>query len=106
MLLVRCQNASQIQMVRLSVLGPVANLVVRFQHAYSSLTKASSGTLKRHSVRFSVQNVESSDLYTDCTLAVRLSELRQMKVDKAHVAVPNWAKEDFQMVRLSVPLYA
>ena len=81
--------------VRLSVLGPVANLVVRFPHAYSSLAKASSCTLTRPTVRLSVPNVESSDLYADCTLPVRLSELRQMQVDKAHVAVPNWVKGRF-----------
>ena len=104
-LLVRCQHASQIQRVRLSVLGPVANLHVRFQHAYGSLIKASSGTLKRPVVRLSVHNVESSDLYADCTLPGRLSELHQMQVDKAHVAVPNWTKEDFQEARLSDPLY-
>ena len=45
-------------------------------------------------------------MYADGTLTVRLSEHRQMQVDKAHVAVPNWAKEDFQDARLSVPLYA
>ena len=74
-------------LVRLSVLDPVANLHVRFQHAYGSLIRASGGTLKRPVVRFSVHNVESSDLYADCTLRVRLSELRQMQVDKAHVTV-------------------
>jgi len=82
-------------LVRLSVLGPVANFHVRFQHAYGSLIKASSGTLKRRVVRLSVHNVESSDMYADCMLPVRLSELHQIQVDKAHVAVPNWTKEDF-----------
>jgi len=89
-------------LVRLSVLGPVANLHVRFQHACGSLIKVSIGTLKRLVIRLSVHNVESSDLYADCTLPARSSELHQMQVDKAHVAVPNWTKEDFQEARLSV----
>jgi len=91
--------------VRLSVLGPVANLHVRFQHAYDSLIKAFIGTLKRPVVRLSVHNVESSDLYANCTLPARSSELHQMQGDKLHVAVPNWTKEDFHEARLSDPLY-
>ena len=89
--------------VRLSVLGPVANLHIRFQHACGSLIKVFIGTLKRPVVRLSVHNVESSDLYADCTLPARSSELHQMQVDKTHVAVPNWTKEDFQEARLSDP---
>jgi len=90
-------------LVRLSVLVPVANLHVRFQHACGSLIKLSIGTLKWPIVRLSVHNVESSDLYADCTLPTRSSKLHQMRVDKAHVAVPNWTKEDFQGARLSNP---
>ena len=89
-------------LVRVSVLVPVANLHVCFQYACGSLIKVSIGTLKRPVVRLSVHNVESSDMYADCTLLAHSSELHQMQVDKAHVVVPNWTKEDFQGARLSV----
>jgi len=75
--LVRCQHASKIQRARLSVLVPVANLHVRYQHACGSLIKDSIGTIKRPVVRVSIHNVESSDLYADCTLPARSSELHQ-----------------------------
>jgi len=75
--LVRCQHASQIQRARLSVLVPVAKLHVRYQHACGSLIKDSICTLKRPVARLSVHNVESSDLYANCTLSARSSELHQ-----------------------------
>jgi len=64
-------------LVRLSVRVPVANLHVRYQHACGSFIKDSIGTLKRPIVRVSVHNVKSSNLYADCTLDARSSELHQ-----------------------------
>jgi len=64
-------------LVRLSVRVPVAKIPVRYQHAVGTLIKDSTGTLKRPIVRVSVHNVESSDLYADCTLPARSSELHQ-----------------------------
>ena len=85
----------------LSVLVLVANLHVRYLHACGLLIKDSTGTLKRPVVRLRVHNVESSDLYADCTHAQ--ANFIRMQVDKAHVAVPNWPTKDFQEARLSDP---